>query len=64
MFEACLHSSVSNETYYGTVDPYNRFYGWILSVVMYSPLTIGLFTDSKRPIWARPVPSLALTGQE
>ena len=39
-------SSVSNETYYGTVDPYNRFYGRILSVVTYGPLTIGRFTDS------------------
>ena len=38
--------SVSNETYYGTVDPNNRFYGWILSVVTYGPLTIGRFTDS------------------
>lgn len=51
-------SSVSNETYYGTVDPYNRFYGRILRVVTYGPLTIGRFTgsnsitDSKFPIQA------------
>ncbi|KAF3028309.1 hypothetical protein E8E12_000003, partial [Didymella heteroderae] len=27
--------NVSNKTYYGTVDPYNRFYGRILRVVTY-----------------------------